>query len=80
MTLEDFTVDLVERKVRHSTGAVIGFHEYPNEELWDTATGHLIESGQFTGSVDDLLSVAKLVARAHGMKCQRPSGTGPADQ
>ena len=60
--------------------AVIGFHEYPNEELWDAATGHLIEPGQFTGFVDDLLSVAKLIARAQGMKCQKPSGTGPADQ
>ena len=51
----DFTADLAERVVRHSSGVVVWFYEYPTPEAWLASDdAHLRNPDLFAGDSIDL--------------------------
>jgi hypothetical protein len=69
----EFTVDLITRRVSHSSGAVVVFRAYEAEEDWHKPGGVTIENGHlFRGLESELIEGARQAARAAGMGHKAP--------
>jgi hypothetical protein len=70
---KDFTVDLASREVRHKSGAVVSFGEYPTQAQWLLSrVGDIRKPDLFKGLHAELLAGAKTAALAAGMTHQKP--------
>jgi hypothetical protein len=74
LRLEDFDLDLEERRVTHRPShIVVSFYEYTNEDDWrrsDSAT--LRDNPAWRGDRSELAGAAKAAAVAKGMTAQKP--------
>jgi hypothetical protein len=65
---KDFIVDLATREVRHGSGAIVSFSEYPTEAQWLVSrVGGISNPEHFQGLHAELLAGAKKAALAAGM-------------
>lgn len=75
LTLENFNVDLTDRRVTHKpSGIVVSFYEYPTEDDWwksDSVT--LRDHPSYKGDRRVLARAAKEAALAMGMTNQKPA-------
>ncbi|MGO8847536.1 MAG: hypothetical protein ACLQFI_19815 [Methylocella sp.] len=69
----DFTVDLAKREVRHVSGVIVQFCEYPTREAWlATDSVEIRNRDLFDGDTAELAEGAKHAAVAAGMTHQKP--------
>jgi hypothetical protein len=69
----DFTVNLRTREVRHKSGAIVTFFQYPSYTEWRMAdSGSIHNPKLFGGSPRELLRTAKEAALAAGMTHRKP--------
>ena len=68
----DFTVDLAEREVYHTSGVIVQFDEYPTHEAWLASDSvHMDNPDLFDGDSNELAAGAKRAALAAGMHHQK---------
>jgi len=72
--LEDFYVDLAERRVVHKpSGIEIEFYEYTNEQDWKKSDSAMLRDNPFwPGDRAELARAAKETALAAGMRSRKP--------
>jgi len=75
LRLEDFVVDLAERRIVHRpSGIEIEFYEYLNENDWDKSDSVLLRDNPFwPGDRAEIARKAKEAALAAGMRSRKPA-------
>ena len=63
----------MDREVRHVSGVIVSFYEYPTREAWLASDSvHVRNPDLFDGDSNELAAGAKRAALAAGMMHQKP--------